>query len=234
LIVTFFEDRFRANYFDINVISVSEIGKNGQKSGLLCRTDWHFYLDINIIHLEFRVEEWKSRMHRSELRRPRLTDGVAVHRLILRCSPVDEESRYCNLLRCTHFADTCVVAERDGEIVGFVSAYVEPSQPDTLFVWRVVVAPEHRGQGLTAAMLGALLARETCRDITHLETSITPKNQTSWRSFHSAARQWGAKVFAQPWLDRERDFEGERESEFLLRIGPIARQPNSHVAAACR
>ena len=162
-------------------------------------------------------------MQETILRMPLATDGAAVHRLIARCPPLDLNSRYCNLLQCTHFADTSCVAEREGDVVGFVSGYLEPSRDDTLFVWQVAVAPERRRQGLTGAMLSAILARDVCRHVTHLETSITPDNEASWQSFRAAARTWRTSLKARPWFSSEPHFEGEHDSEYLVRIGPIAR-----------
>src|SRR5690606_15860277 len=68
------------------------------------------------------------------LRRPRAADGAALFDLIAACPPLDLNSRYCNLLHCTHFADTSVAAERDGVLVGFISGYLPPRRSDTLFV----------------------------------------------------------------------------------------------------
>src|SRR5690606_8989288 len=62
------------------------------------------------------------------LRKPDGEDGSKLHALVKRCKPLDENSLYCNLLQCTHFADTCVAAELDGELVGFISAYIPPKQ----------------------------------------------------------------------------------------------------------
>src|SRR5690606_23617577 len=63
------------------------------------------------------------------LRPPQLEDGAAVWELIRACGPLDDNSMYCNFLQCDHFADTCVVAELDGEIVGWVSGYILPAEP---------------------------------------------------------------------------------------------------------
>src|SRR3546814_7090005 len=49
-------------------------------------------------------------------RNPVAEDAQAIHDLIAACPPLDTNSLYCNLLQCTHFAETCVLAERDGEI----------------------------------------------------------------------------------------------------------------------
>ena len=60
-------------------------------------------------------------------RKPESQDGSRVHKLISECKPLDENSVYCNLLQCTHFADTSVAAEMDGDLVGFISGYIHPS-----------------------------------------------------------------------------------------------------------
>src|SRR3546814_14667808 len=48
---------------------------------------------------------------RSVLRTPLTEDGPSISRLVGDCPPLDVNSAYCNLLQCTHFVDTTVVAE---------------------------------------------------------------------------------------------------------------------------
>ena len=82
----------------------------------------------------------------TSLRTPRAEDGAAIWNLVRDCKPLDENSMYCNLIQCDHFRDTCVVAELNGQIAGWISAYVVPSdETRTLFVWQVAVAPAARG-----------------------------------------------------------------------------------------
>ena len=40
----------------------------------------------------------------------------AVTALIAACPPLDRNSRYFNLIQCTHFADNCIIAERGGRM----------------------------------------------------------------------------------------------------------------------
>jgi L-2,4-diaminobutyric acid acetyltransferase len=155
------------------------------------------------------------------LRTPRDTDGAAVHALIRICPPLDQNSLYCNLLQCLHFADTCAVAERDARIVGFVSGYLPPGRPDTLFIWQVAVHPEARGTGLGKRMLEAILARDACRDVVFLETTVTPDNGPSTAMFAGFAKQRRAELARSELFTRGRHFQGSHESEWLLRIGPF-------------
>ena len=76
-----------------------------------------------------------NRGHKANLtiRKPKAVDGAAVNELIAECKPLDENSVYCNLLQCSHFADTCVIAELDGQPAGFVSGYIVPENPERLF-----------------------------------------------------------------------------------------------------
>jgi len=154
-------------------------------------------------------------------RKPTSEDGAAVWRLIGDLDALDDNSMYCNLLQCTHFADTCIVAERDDEVVGWVSAYLPPSRQGTLFIWQVAVAPEMRGRGLAKAMLKALLERDACAGVSHLESTITRDNDASWGLFRSIASEFDGDLTRRPHFHREDHFDGEHATEYLCRIGPI-------------
>src|SRR5690606_23753072 len=94
------------------------------------------------------------------LRRPIPEDGAAVHALIASSPPLDVNSTYAYLLLCHHFRETCVVAELNGRLVGFISGYIPPTQPDTFFVWQVAVHSQVRGSGLGTSMLRYLLQQQ--------------------------------------------------------------------------
>lgn len=168
------------------------------------------------------MPETQEPTHRqATLRDPTALDGLAVHDLIDRCKPLDPNSIYCNLLQCHHFAGTCVVAEQDGNVVGFISAYIPPRQPDTLFVWQIAVDSTARGQGLGKRLLKAALARPACAEVSFVECSITDDNDASWGVFLSLARELNADDQRLPLFDSEKHFGGRHGSETLLRIGPF-------------
>src|SRR5690606_10951711 len=100
--------------------------------------------------------------------------GCAVAKLVERCPPLDRNSVYCNLLQCHHFAATSVAAVGTaGELLGFISAYLLPERPNTLFIWQVAVDPRARQQGLAHNMLLELLGRPRCLGVTFIETTVT-------------------------------------------------------------
>ena len=155
------------------------------------------------------------------IRRPLPTDGPAIHDLIARCSPLDPNSLYCNLLQCSHFASTCILAEQDGRILSFISGYRLPEQHEVLFVWQVAVAPEARGQGLALRLLQALLRQPGCGGVISLQTTITPTNTASWALFQALARNLGASLAQTQLFDRATHFRARHESEVLVSIGPL-------------
>lgn len=146
---------------------------------------------------------------------------MAVFRLVENCPPLDMNSSYCNLLQCSHFADTSVVAQMNGALVGFISGYVIPERPDTLFVWQVAVAEQARGLGLASRMLAHIIARPHCVDIAYLETTITQDNPASWALFKRLAKALSADFQSSEWMDKNAHFAGQHDSETLVRIGPF-------------
>ena len=161
---------------------------------------------------------------RYQLRRPRASDGRSVHALIAACAPLDTNSLYLNLLQCTHFADTCVLAERadaSSSLAGFVSGYLLPSRPTTLFIWQVAIASAERGHGLATSMLFNLLDRPACSGVDRIETTITESNGASWALFRSLARSLNCPLEDRVLFDRNAHLDGVHESEVLVTIGPF-------------
>lgn len=159
-------------------------------------------------------------------RKPVAADGPAITALIAASPPLDGNSAYCNLLQCSHFADFCVIAQDGGEIVGWVSAYRPPSEPDSLFVWQIAVARKARGQKLAQRMMDALLERPAVRGVREMITTITADNRASWALFEGVARRLGAGLQKTEHFSRDVHFGGNHATEWLARIGPLPAATN--------
>ena len=159
------------------------------------------------------------------LRCPVVQDGAALWQLVNRSGALEENSCYAYLLLSTHFANTCVVAETAGGIVGFVAAYIPPTKPDVLFVWQIGVAREARRFGLGKRLLNHLASLVGARDARFLEATVTPSNAPSRRLFESFAEGLGVSCQETEGFSHE-DFGAEtHEAERLLRIGPLPERP---------
>ena len=161
------------------------------------------------------------------LREPSAEDGADIWELVRSCKPLDENSMYCNLIQCDHFRETCVVAELDGKIVGWVSAYVLPYDPETLFVWQVAVSEMARGTGLGTLMLTGLLNRDVCAGVTRLQTTITADNEPSWALFRKFANVRGSKTDARAYYTQALHFRERQSTEHMLTIELEERMRNA-------
>ncbi len=157
-----------------------------------------------------------------ELRPPQTQDGPALWRLVQETGVLDLNSAYAYLLLGEHFAATSVVAEKDGEIVGFISGYIPPQTPGSIFIWQVGVAASMRKQGLALEMLLAILKREACTDIQALNTTITPSNTASRALFASLAKAVnGTLIEHADYFPGALFPEAGHEAEALFSISPI-------------
>lgn len=156
-----------------------------------------------------------------EFQVPKAEDGYLVNKLVEASPPLDPNSIYCNLLQCSHFADTAVVVREGEELVGFATGYLEPRNPSTLFVWQVGIAKSARGKGLAKRMLKHLLKRSICQDVRYIETTITADNEASWALFRSLTRDLDTELDSRVHFEKDRHFGGEHDDEHLLVIGPF-------------
>lgn len=137
-------------------------------------------------------------------------------------------SSYSYIMWCEIFSETSIVAfEEEGHYqkpVAFVSGFIHPEDPDTLFIWQVAVHESQRGQGLATKMLNQLLERKSCEDIQYIETTVSPSNTASNNLFLGIARKFQANYRIDKYFEPENFPEAEdetHEAEWLYRIGPF-------------
>lgn len=158
-------------------------------------------------------------------RQPVKKDGSEVWRLVRDSGGLDLNSVYSYLMLCDFFRDTCRVAESEGQIVGFASAFRKPDDPQTLFVWQIAVDPGLRGRGVGRSMLKELIDSDKNADIRFIEATIGPNNIASRSLFLGLAQSVGAECSMANHYAAEL-FPGPEahDDELLFRIGPIGRE----------
>ena len=157
----------------------------------------------------------------TEVRNVRLHDAAEMWCLVRRSEALDLNSPYAYLLLCRHYGRTCLVVEEEDRLVGFVTAYVPPAEPDVVFVWQIAVAASHRRRGLARRLIQQLLDR--CPDVRFLECTVTPSNHTSLEFFRDVAAAREAEFSRTPGF-AVGDFppgSPAHEQEDIVRIGPL-------------
>lgn len=156
------------------------------------------------------------------MRPPCLADAAAIWGLVRDSNVLDLNSPYAYMLLCSDFAETCVVAERAGQLVGFVGGYRPPLRPHSVFVWQIVTARAAQRCGLGARLLDSLLARSACCGVRFLEATLTPSNEASQALFQGFAQRRGVPLLREPAFAAELFPTADHEDEVRLRIGPLA------------
>jgi len=158
---------------------------------------------------------------RLSFRAPCALDGPELYALVKRCKPLDVNSRYCYIILCEHFSSTCVVAEKNKKVIGFITAYIPPERRDTLFVWQVAVDNHMRGQGVAKQMLRNLLSRRNLKRIHFIEATVNPSNNASRSLFTSLSNAANCLIDEDLIFPATMFGDGAHEQENLIRVGPI-------------
>ncbi|MEZ6110558.1 MAG: diaminobutyrate acetyltransferase [Pirellulaceae bacterium] len=154
------------------------------------------------------------------IRTAKVDDAASMWQLVDGSGVLDLNSRYCYLLLCREFSDTCLVATLRNRVVGFVTAFRSPQRPHTLFVWQIGVDAALRGQGVAGQLLDSLTSLALGEPIRFLEATVTPSNTASRRLFQSFAGRHGVPCRIEAGFTSEM-LGGQHEAEQLFRIGPF-------------
>lgn len=152
---------------------------------------------------------------------PNEEDGAAMWEMVHDIGALDENSSYSYIMLGKFFSETCVVAKSGEDVVGFVTAFCPPTEPDVVFVWQVAVDKSQRGKGFGKTLLKELLKRVGCEDVKYLEATISPSNKPSQALFCGMAGDLNTNCEISEFFSEEL-FPGEgHEAEMKYRIGPF-------------
>jgi L-2,4-diaminobutyric acid acetyltransferase len=152
-------------------------------------------------------------------------DAAAIWQLVSDCPELDSNSFYSYYLLCRYFSSTCVVAEQEGRVAGFVTAFISPDDLDLCFVWQLCVDPDHRGSGIASDLLDYLITSQS-RQPRFIEATVAPGNVALRRAFQALARRFQTEFVESACLSPADfpDLAGEHAAENLLRVGELRRR----------
>lgn len=154
-------------------------------------------------------------------RKPTVNDGAQMFKIVENSGVLDVNSPYSYLMWGKYFNETSIVAEVNGEIIGFISGLIQPDAPETIFVWQIAIDEKYRGNGLALTSLNNLIKQVKHKNITHLEATITPSNIPSNRLFTKLATKLGTDHRVYPCFEEKHFPDGDFEEELTYRIGPF-------------
>jgi L-2,4-diaminobutyric acid acetyltransferase len=120
------------------------------------------------------------------------------------------------------FRETSMVVDIDGELAGFVTGYIRPSYPDTLFLWQTATVLNHGVTNLGLNLIDELIKSVQKRTaIRYVEATIDPQNRAIAMQFRLLARKLKADKSEEVRF-AVKDFAQLEHDEQLIRIGPLS------------
>ncbi|WP_150238775.1 diaminobutyrate acetyltransferase [Nocardiopsis quinghaiensis] len=154
-------------------------------------------------------------------RRPEPSDAHAVREMVDASEELDNNSEYYYMIWFRDFARTSMVADLDGEVIGFLSGYRRPDRPDTYFVWQEAVTPRHGIPFLGVKLFDHAVEQELLAGARYVEATVSEANTPIVMVLKRFAKRWGADI-DRSVLFTSADFGGGHHEETLYRIGPVA------------
>ncbi|UQI45737.1 GNAT family N-acetyltransferase [Streptomyces sp. HU2014] len=153
-------------------------------------------------------------------RTPTPKDAVPVWRMVVDEPMLDDNSSYHYTLWFRDFAKTSMVATVGEDIVGFMTGYRRPDEPDTFFIWQAAVKPGSGISGLGIDILANAIDLQLAAGAKYVETSVSEQNKPITMLLRMVANAYDADIHTEPLFLAE-ELPGGDHDEILYRIGPL-------------
>lgn len=154
-------------------------------------------------------------------RAPVPEDGPAVWNLVESTPSLDSNSLYYYTLWFRDFAESSLVATVDDEIVGFLTGYRRPAEPETYFVWQTAVNPRHGIPFLGVKLFQAAADRQVAAGARFVEATVSSENKAIIMVLKQYAKKRSADIETEVLFPSSM-FPDSHHDEILYRIGPLA------------
>ena len=151
---------------------------------------------------------------------PEKRDAAEIYAMLQPYKPyVGTSPLYTYLLVCEHFSETSIVVKtKEGEIVGFISAYWPPKKSNTIFLWEIAVKEGYHGNNLYIRMVNEIYQRNTPL---YIEATVNPSNISSIKRLVQLSKTFKCTYTTQTLFPSDYFGSQGHEDEVLYRIGVI-------------
>lgn len=153
-------------------------------------------------------------------RAPVPEDGPAVWKLVENTAGLDSNSIYYYTLWFRDFANGSLVATVDDELVGFLTGYRRPDEPDTYFVWQTAVNPRHGIPFLGVKLFQAVADQQVANGARYVEATVSAENKAIIMVLKQFAKKHSAHIETRVLFPSSL-FADSHHDEILYRIGPL-------------
>ncbi|AZS82900.1 diaminobutyrate acetyltransferase [Streptomyces griseoviridis] len=153
-------------------------------------------------------------------RAPVPQDGPAVWKMVEATPGLDSNSLYYYTLWFRDFADGSLVATVGDELVGFLTGYRRPEEPETYFVWQTAVNPRHGIPFLGVKLFQAAADQQVADGARYVEATVSAENKAIIMVLKQFAKKHAAPI-ATRVLFPSSLFADSHHDEVLYRIGPL-------------
>ena len=154
-------------------------------------------------------------------RAPVPADGPIVWELVENTAGLDSNSVYYYTLWFRDFADGSLVATVDDELVGFLTGYRRPDEPDTYFVWQTAVNPRHGIPFLGVKLFQAAADQQVAKGVRYVEATVSAQNKAIIMVLKQFAKKHSVPVEKRVLFPGSL-FPDSHHDEVLYRIGPLS------------
>ncbi len=143
--------------------------------------------------------DWEDYMQQRDgrsgtVRETRPDDATAICQLAAELKPLIQHTPYTYWVLCNYAHRRAFVAEKDGQLVGFVTSVLSDADPPVLLVWQLGVVPEARGTGLADRLLDRVAQAGRRSGATAIEATIEEDNPASRRAFERLASRLNSEL----------------------------------------
>ncbi|MFE6623920.1 diaminobutyrate acetyltransferase [Streptomyces sp. NPDC057740] len=154
-------------------------------------------------------------------RAPVPEDGPAVWKLVENTPGLDSNSLYYYTLWFRDFADGSLVTTVNDELVGFLTGYRRPDEPDTYFVWQTAVNSRHGIPFLGVKLFQAAADQQVAKGVRYVEATVSAENKSIIMVLKQFAKKYSAPIETRVLFPSSL-FADSHHDEVLYRIGPLS------------